>query len=192
MFQRSTPRLFTRACAGVLLAGIASMAAAGCEEDDSILFPGLSDELSAQLEELRSATEPFQELQDAQAVGYEVLVAHPTNGNRCFRHAQLGGMGFHYLNPDLADDAVSVSSPEVVIYEPQADGSLELVAAEYIVPFSIRGDDEAPPILFGREFRRNYTVNVWALHAWAWKENPSGAFADWNPNVSCANADAVD
>ena len=24
------------------------------------------------------------------------------------------------------------------------------------------------------------------LHVWAWKNNPSGTFADWNPNVSCA------
>ena len=24
------------------------------------------------------------------------------------------------------------------------------------------------------------------LHVWAWKDNPRGTFADWNPNVSCA------
>jgi hypothetical protein len=23
------------------------------------------------------------------------------------------------------------------------------------------------------------------LHVWAWKNNPSGMFTDWNPNVSC-------
>ena len=23
------------------------------------------------------------------------------------------------------------------------------------------------------------------LHVWAWKHNPSGMFADWNPTVSC-------
>jgi hypothetical protein len=23
------------------------------------------------------------------------------------------------------------------------------------------------------------------LHVWAWKTNPSGMFADWNPRVSC-------
>ena len=25
----------------------------------------------------------------------------------------------------------------------------------------------------------------YALHVWAWKQNPHGAFVDWNPNVSC-------
>lgn len=23
------------------------------------------------------------------------------------------------------------------------------------------------------------------LHAWAWKANPAGTFAQWNPRVSC-------
>ncbi len=23
------------------------------------------------------------------------------------------------------------------------------------------------------------------LHVWAWKQNPKGSFADWNPKVSC-------
>ncbi len=26
----------------------------------------------------------------------------------------------------------------------------------------------------------------YALHVWAWRSNPDGVFADWNPNVSCA------
>ena len=25
----------------------------------------------------------------------------------------------------------------------------------------------------------------YALHVWAWKENPKGAFVNWRPNVSC-------
>lgn len=174
-------------CAAVML-----MPIAGCEDDDSILFPGLSDELNAQLAALRTAAEPFKKIEDARDAGYEVLVSHPTNGDRCLTHAQLGGMGFHYLNPDLLDDSVSVTSPEVVIYEPQPDGSLELVAVEYAVPFAIRSDDQTPPILLGQEFRRNYTFDVWALHAWAWRDNSSGVFSDWNPDISCEVADAVD
>lgn len=166
--------------------------AAGCDSDESLLFPGVSQDLNEQLAELRNATEPFKQIETARDAGYEALVTHPTNGNRCLVHAQLGGMGFHYLNPALVDDAVVVASPEVVIYEPQPDGSLELVAVEYIVPFAIRGEDDAPPILFGREFKRNKTFGVWALHAWSWRQNPSGVFSDWNPVVSCDAADAVD
>jgi len=25
----------------------------------------------------------------------------------------------------------------------------------------------------------------YTLHVWAWKENPSGTFVNWHPNVSC-------
>ncbi len=28
--------------------------------------------------------------------------------------------------------------------------------------------------------------NLNLMHAWVWKHNPSGMFADWNPNVSCS------
>jgi hypothetical protein len=28
------------------------------------------------------------------------------------------------------------------------------------------------------------------LHVWAMKQNPRGVFADWNPNVSCAEWEA--
>jgi hypothetical protein len=24
------------------------------------------------------------------------------------------------------------------------------------------------------------------IHVWAWRNNPDGSFADWNPRVSCA------
>ncbi|HEX9707342.1 MAG TPA: hypothetical protein VGA24_06845 [Steroidobacteraceae bacterium] len=24
------------------------------------------------------------------------------------------------------------------------------------------------------------------IHVWAWRNNPDGTFADWNPRVSCA------
>ena len=26
----------------------------------------------------------------------------------------------------------------------------------------------------------------YTLHVWAWKDNPNGAFVNWNPDVSCA------
>jgi hypothetical protein len=27
--------------------------------------------------------------------------------------------------------------------------------------------------------------NFYTLHVWAWKENPTGTFANWHANVSC-------
>lgn len=157
----------------------------GCGDD-----PPTSPQEQA-LDELRAAAESFSDVQDAHAAGYDVLVTHPTSGDRCLADPQLGGMGFHYLNTALVDDAVAVTSPEAVIYEPDADGNLEFVAVEYIIPFSIRGDDEPPPVLFGQEFQQNYTFNLWALHAWAWKDNPSGDFTSYNPDVSCQYAAQV-
>lgn len=189
MFQRSPPLRIVPACATLILF---AATVAGCgREEDTPFFPGLSGELNDQLEELRTATDSFHDIQQARDAGYEVLVTHPTSGDRCLSHSQLGSMGFHYLNPSLVDDVATVASPEVLIYEPQSDGSLELVAVEYVVPFAIRGEDEPAPILFGREFRRNHTFDLWALHAWVWRDNPSGVFSDWNPDVSCDDAAAV-
>ena len=47
------------------------------------------------------------------------------------------------------------------------------------------------PILFGQQFQRNETFQLWGLHAWVWEENPSGIFANWNPRVTCAHTDDV-
>jgi hypothetical protein len=49
----------------------------------------------------------------------------------------------------------------------------------------------SPPALFGQEFMVTPSPNrfgipaFYALHAWIWKENPSGLFSPWNPRVSC-------
>lgn len=138
-----------------------------------------------QLAELRRATAGFHRPEQADAAGYTVLVTHPVSGEACFEDAALGGMGRHLLNPDLMDDEVLVPSPEALIYEPGPNGDLRLVGVEYIIPFDILGETEAPPVLFGQEFKQNFTFGLWALHVWPWKHNPSGMFEDWNPSVSC-------
>lgn len=49
-----------------------------------------------------------------------------------------------------------------------------------------------PPVLMGHLAQYvgspyRYALNAfYELHVWAWKDNPSGMFADWNPQVSCA------
>jgi len=30
------------------------------------------------------------------------------------------------------------------------------------------------------------SIQFYELHVWAWKDNPHGSFADWNPKASCA------
>jgi len=83
------------------------------------------------------------------------------------------------------DATVELLRPELVIYEPRADGSLQLIGVDYVVPLQA---SEQPPTLLGMPFMRNEPLGVWALHIWAWRQNPRGMFAAWNPAVSCANA----
>lgn len=85
-------------------------------------------------------------------------------------------MGIHFVNPArMGDDNLDVTEPEALLYEKDADGRLRLIGVEYI---GNQGD-----ALFGQEFTP--TPAGPALHVWLWRHNPSGTFADFNPNVSC-------
>jgi hypothetical protein len=97
-----------------------------------------------------------------------------------------GAQGFHYLNPDLVDANVELLRPELVMYEPGPNGQMNLVGVDYIVPLSLSA---TAPTLLGQPFTAlGPPLNVWALHIWGWRPNPSGMFGLWNPKVSCANA----
>ncbi|ESY08054.1 hypothetical protein X753_04575 [Mesorhizobium sp. LNJC399B00] len=82
----------------------------------------------------------------------------------------------------LKDDAVAVAKPEAVMYEPMAYGSLK--ARSNILP-------RRAASLEGQLFKFKSAPNryglgrLYELHAWAWKRNPTGTFANMNPNVSC-------
>ena len=94
-------------------------------------------------------------------------------------------MGIHYVNAAyLKDDAVDIARPEAVMYEPIADGSLELIAVEYVTS---KGPAELQGHLFSFTGAPNrYGLGpFYELHVWAWKENHSGTFSDMNPDVSC-------
>lgn len=148
--------------------------------------------LNREIAALRAATARFHRISQAEDAEYIVLVRHPETDVACFEHPELGGMGRHFLNPSLVDEVVSALEPEVVIYEPGPNGKLRLVAFEYVIPFAVRGQDADPPMLFGQEFVQNETFKLWVLHVWAWKHNPSGMFADWNPTVTCEFDDQVE
>jgi hypothetical protein len=178
---------------------LGAMLVAGCESGPAPVAPTetpLADRpvvasathamLGSQLGALRGATARLHRFDAAQAAGYTVLVTHPESGAACLENPDLGGMGRHMLNLDLVDGEVSETEPEVVIYEPGPDGKLRLVGVEYLIPFAILDQDQPAPMLFGQAFKQNETFGVWALHAWVWKNNPDGMFADWNPKVTCA------
>ncbi|MEO7964173.1 MAG: hypothetical protein ABIT38_09735 [Gemmatimonadaceae bacterium] len=93
-------------------------------------------------------------------------------------------MGFHYGDLTKFDESVKFDSPEVLVYEPQSDGSLRFVAVEFAIPFGKWTSSDAP-VLFGVPFHQNFRFALWVLHAWIGRDNPSGLFADYNPKVSC-------
>ena len=94
-----------------------------------------------------------------------------------------GAQGFHYLNEGLVDNKVELLKPELVMYEPGPNGQMNLVGVDYIVPLALSA---TPPTLLGVPFAPlGPPLNVWALHIWAQRPNPSGMFAPWNPKVSC-------
>jgi hypothetical protein len=140
-------------------------------------------DVNKDLATLRQVTAAFQQFDNATAAGWKTQITG------CMTDANgAGGMGFHYGNTDLINGTVSVDKPELLLYEPEKNGRLRLLAVEYIIPYTEHSRESAPPVLFGQEFKQNDTFKLWGLHAWVWKENPSGMFASWNPSVTCANA----
>ena len=133
---------------------------------------------------LRASTAGFHRFDVAKQAGYTFLFM-----NMCMEDgspAKLGGMGYHYVNTTLLDGSVDVANPEALLYAPDRNGRLDLVAVEYVIPKAAWSAAQ-PPELFGKQFKLN-AFDLWALHVWVWEKNPSGLYADWNPRVSCANA----
>jgi hypothetical protein len=136
------------------------------------------------LARLRAATASFHQFDKAADAGWSAKITP------CMSSA-AGGMGFHYANPALIDGTARVDQPELLLYEPEKNGELRLVAVEYIIPYTAHARDAAPPVLFGQQFKQNDVFQLWGLHAWVWANNPSGMFADWNPNVTCEHTTDV-
>ena len=111
----------------------------------------------------------------------------------CVSGPEEGAMGVHFVNFALVDGKFDVKTPEALIYEVK-NGRAQLVGVEYIVPVDAwaPAPGEPPvPVLEGQLFHFNETPNrfglgaFYELHVWAWRDNPNGTFADWNPRVSC-------
>jgi hypothetical protein len=136
---------------------------------------------------VREATERFRDVNDAIAAGY-------VQSGGCVSGPQEGAMGVHFVNMAFFDDKLEVEHPEALVYEPR-NGRLYLAAAEYITPaaaWESSHEDFELPELMGHLFHfvpgpnRYGPPAFYELHVWAWKDNPNGAFADWNPKASCA------
>jgi hypothetical protein len=121
-------------------------------------------------------------------------------------------MGVHYFRPDLLGVTAPPSPradgngthtdfrvPAVLIYEPQADGSMELVAVEnlvFIAAWTASGHT-APPSLYGVPYdsmvddpataadEAHMFMPHFDRHLWIYRDNPNGVFKTFNPAVTC-------
>jgi hypothetical protein len=141
---------------------------------------------SALIKVVREATERFQDVSVAQAAGYFLQFG-------CVSGSDSGAMGMHFVNGALVNDGeIDATRPEIVIYEPQPNGRLRLIGADYLVLADAwNATHTGPPQLMGQLFHLFEAPNrfglpaFYTLHVWAWKENPTGAFVNWHANVSC-------
>ena len=145
----------------------------------------------ALIKTVREATERFKDVGEAEREHYSLIFG-------CVSGSDAGAMGLHYLNGALLDEAnksgvLDPTRPQIVLYEPTADGSLRLTGADFVVfadAWNAKHPND-PPQLMGQLFHFFDTPNrfglpaFYTLHVWAWKENPEGAFVNWHPNVSC-------
>ena len=163
-----------RGAVAVLLAGV--LVACG---NDNPTTPGATPDQQKDLDALRRVTSSYTDFSKAQAAGYSEKLTD------CMVDPSAGGMGYHYGKVAFIDGKADVQEPEILMYEPQRDGSLQFVGIEYVVPLSASA---TPPSLFGLQFHKNEAFQLWVLHVWLYRNNPSGLFSDWNPTVSCAAA----
>ena len=135
----------------------------------------------------KSSTARFHDIDQAIEAGYDVKVFDKA-GLQCIAQPGQGAMGIHMLNPSLLDGTIDADKPEILVYERRNDGSMKLVALEYLIFQSL---STGRPSLFGQPFDEITADNrygipaSWALHAWIWKPNPSGMLYAWNPRVDC-------
>jgi hypothetical protein len=143
---------------------------------------------STLVQTVREATQRFIDVNAATAAGYS-----PAFG--CVTGPDMGAMGVHYINNALVSGGqLNASEPQALIYEPVGK-AMKLVGVEFIAiadPW-LTAHQQAPPVLDGQLLQYIGTPNryglpgLFELHVWAWRDNPHGAFVDWNTHVSCEN-----
>jgi len=146
----------------------------------------LTAEVSRLIADTRQETAGFRDFEGVEAAGYSKFLD-------CFQNQDVGGMGQHYVNGDLAgDDVLDPMKPEALVYEPTEDGQMNLVAFEYLVfadAWDPNNTGREAPELFDQTLHLITTIPntppVWALHLWLWTDNPDGLFSDFNPIVFC-------
>jgi hypothetical protein len=171
--------------------------------------------VAAKIDQVRQATLRFNDVKVAMAEGY--IPAPPGD---CIDAAgeglpaPWGAMGIHYINPKLLkitqtrprvdgkSTQTDFTNPGILLYEPQAGGTLKLVGAENLVflhPWQ-RAGNQAPPVFAGRiwdtmadnastaqneahGFEPHHDQHVY----FAKMANPKDQLKPFSPMVTCKN-----
>ena len=176
------------------------------------VFPTALFAAEVDLDQLREAVSKYQDVNVALADGYITPDNHCVSAEGEGLPPELGAMGIHYIHPALLQITateprvngnstyIDWTQPSILIYEPQADGTLVLVAVENLVfeeawvatgrsvdELVINGrawdhmaDDPATPGDEAHGFMPHYDQ-----HVWLFRDNPMGALMPFNPNVTC-------
>jgi len=175
------------------------------------LFPVALSAAEVDLDQLRANVSKYKDINVALADDYISPDNHCVSAKGEGLPAELGAMGIHYIHPGLleitgTDPRVNGNSthtdwaqPSVLIYEPQADNSLELVAVENLVfeeswkasgkteelvlngrSWDHMADDPATPGDEAHGFTPHFDQ-----HVWLFRENPLGTLMPFNPSVTC-------
>jgi hypothetical protein len=135
---------------------------------------------------VREITEPYKDVAAAKAAGYALAFG-------CVSGPDTGAMGLHFVNmPLVADGQIDANKPEIILYEPAANGEVRLVGADYLVLADAwdKTHTQAPELM-GQIFQQFEAPNrfglprFYTLHVWAWKTNPLGTFVNWHSNITC-------
>jgi hypothetical protein len=196
---------------GLTIAAVCITITGACGDPSSSLGPVMTEgrdgvqvpwagnpELTKALAALRDTTDIYHDIDVALAAGYRPSAAGCESNS-------TGAMGIHYGHPALlgvvrgsnpvrgTDPVIDPLRPEVLLYEPQPDGSRRLVGVEFVV-YRAAWDAANPgvkPTFAGVQFNEMFGplshghTDHYELHVWIWRNNPSGMFAPWNPKVSC-------
>ena len=159
----------------------------------SLAAPEDKDDARITLGQLRQATAKYHDVEDAKAAGYVA-----PDGGCVYSIPLQAGMGYHHVNrDDVVNGALTAGiggdplKPEALLYDPEeGTGKLKLVGVEWIVRYE--GQDK--PVIPGQPDahfagpmpgHEAWMPTHYDLHACIWEDNPSGMFAQFNPDVDC-------
>jgi hypothetical protein len=135
------------------------------------------------LAQVRAETERFHRPEAALSAGYALVPGL----DYCVEKPDTGGIGVHLIKSDRIDLNVTANQPEALVYLHGPGGMLRLGAVKYIVPAALwdGAGNTQPPSVLGKSLHLDPAHDEYVLYVWLRRENPSGMFRDWNPNVSC-------